>query len=65
MLSEGSSGGGFHTVGGIKGGGMYSYNPAIGGFQNGMIVTAIELEDIHPGDGGRSPVTAAFLVPPA
>ena len=52
----GSGGGGLHEIG-ISGGGMYAYRYGMnsdggGRFQNGMVVVAFELEDVHPGDGG-------------
>ena len=50
---------------------MYAYRYGMnsdggGRFQNGMVVVAFELEDIHPGDGGlgvrRSHLHAALLL---
>eukprot|EP01052_Picozoa_sp_SAG31_P012556 SAG31_NODE_736_length_12477_cov_60.959363_12_plen_275_part_00 len=54
----GSHSGGMHEIG-IEGGGMYAYDSARGRFQNGMVVVAFELRDIHPGDGGLGVGAAA------
>eukprot|EP01047_Picozoa_sp_COSAG01_P073506 COSAG01_NODE_12008_length_1817_cov_1.417928_1_plen_125_part_00 len=52
LLADGCAGQRLHAIAHVAGGGMYSYNAALGGFQNGMVVVALELEDILPGDGG-------------
>ena len=60
LLADGCAGQGLHAIAHVAGGGMYNYNAALGGFQNGMVVVAFELEDILPGDGGFGCIVRAL-----